>query len=62
MKFDVALREFDDPNAVIMSLSAPHSAADEDFCMAGKLMFTVLVGMDGLTGQWMRLAILVVAE
>ena len=62
MKFDVALRELDEPNAVIMSLSAPHSAADEDFCMAGRLMFTVLAGMDGLTGQWMRLATLVAAE
>lgn len=62
MKFDVALRELDEPNAVIMSLSAPHSAADEDFCMAGGLMFTVLAGMDGLTGKWMRLATLVAAE
>ena len=62
MKFDVALRELDEPNAVIMSLSAPHSAADEDFCMAGRLMFTVLAGMDGLTSQWMRLATLVAAE
>ena len=62
MKFDVALRELDEPNAVIMSLSAPHSAADEDFRMAGRLMFTVLAGMDGLTGQWMRLATLVAAE
>ena len=62
MKFDSALGDLADPRAVIMSLSAPHSAADEDFCLAGKLMFTVLGGMDGLTGQWMRLATLVAAE
>ena len=62
MKFDTALRELADPRAVIASLSAPHSAADEDFCSAGKLMFTILSDMGGLTGQWMRLATLVAAE
>jgi len=62
MKFEAALQELDDPRAVVMSLSEPHSAADEDFCVAGALLFTVLAGMDGLTGQWMRLATLAAAQ
>ena len=62
MKFDAGLRDLADPRAVIMSLSAPHSAADEDFCTAGRLMFTIMADMDGLTGRWMRLATLVAAE
>jgi hypothetical protein len=62
MKFDMAVRELADPGAVVMVLSAPHSAVDEDFCTAGKIMFTTLAEMDGLTGQWMRLGTLLAAE
>ncbi len=62
VKFQAALQELADPRGVVMSLSEPHSAADEDFCAAGKLVFTVLAEMDGLTVQWMRRATLAAAE
>ena len=62
MKFDAALMALPDPRGVIASLSAPHAATDMNFCDAGSLMFGVLADMDGLTGQWMRLATLAAAE
>ena len=62
MKFDAALMALPDPRGVIASLSAPHAATDMNFCEAGTLMFSVLADMEGLTGQWMRLATLAAAE
>lgn len=62
MKFDAALMALPDPRGVIASLSAPHAATDMNFCDAGTLMFSVLAEMEGLTGQWMRLAALAAAE
>ena len=61
MKFDAALMALPDPRGVIASLSAPHAATDMNFCDAGRLMFSVLADMEGLTGQWMRLATLAAA-
>jgi len=61
MKFEAALMAHPDPRGVIASLSAPHAATDMNFCDAGTLMFSVLADMEGLTGQWMRLATLAAA-
>ena len=61
MKFDAALMALPDPRGVIASLSAPHAATDMNFCDAGRLMFSVLADMDGMSGQWMRLATLAAA-
>lgn len=61
MAFEAALMTHPDPRGVIASLSAPHAATDLNFCDAGTLMFSVLADMEGLTGQWMRLATLAAA-
>lgn len=46
------------PDRVIMALLNENGAQDEDFCDAGSVLFRTMAGMDGLPGQWMRLATL----
>ena len=46
------------PERVLLALLNENGARDEDFCDAGTVLFKAMAGMDGLPGQWMRLAAL----
>ena len=46
------------PERVLLALLNENGARDEDFCDAGTVLFRAMASMDGLPGQWMRLAAL----
>ena len=46
------------PERVLLALLNENGARDKDFCDAGTVLFRAMAGMDGLPGQWMRLAAL----